>query len=222
MINKKNRYRPLQAFISHSSNDAKFVLDLQERLNNETKLAKWASNWAFEKNLPYGKDIDTAVLESISECDLFVLIDSPAARVSAWVQRELGLACSLRNQRVDGSPRIRVIRLKGDYNRLIRMKFAVMRVLQWLIHIVMFKQTTSSQFLLRDFSTGKVNGFFTFSERMFCVANPHTDRFDTLVEELTPNPEFFGSSTGDIEVMPDGWDRCYEALFPDLTSAMTR
>jgi TIR domain len=176
----------VQIFISHNNSDAAFALELRDKLR-----AAGFDAWTYEKDLSFGLDLQSTIQSRIEHwCDVFLLIDSPDARRSKWVARELDLA--LRAQALHGerSPAILSVKRSGAPDGPFPR-----RGFRW------------------NFPKRPVDLNAT---RAFSEANPHTDHFENFLQCLSVEVDYFGAQAGDSERLPEGWQSCYETLFPDI------
>jgi hypothetical protein len=174
---------PVSVFVSHSNRDASFAIDLAEKLNKAGFRA-----WTYETCLKFSKDIREEVWRIIADCDVFIVVDSAAARASGWVARELDKAEELQRKREGKMPAIIFIQMQNNL---------------------------APSFARKGFNTALPKGSYNLENtRRFCVENAHTDQIDHLIASILPDVQFFGMCKGDSERMPEGWVECYEALFP--------
>lgn len=180
---KGPRSIPVSVFVSHSNKDAAFAIELAKEFNQAGFRA-----WTYETCLRFSKSIREEVWRVIADCDVFLVVDSPDARASGWVARELDKAKSLQRERRGPMPAILMVQLK---NRM------------------------SKVFAGRDCNTGLPKMPHRFDrERVFCVENAHTDQLKDLIDTISPDVQFFGAAKGDSHRLPRGWVECYYELFP--------
>jgi hypothetical protein len=74
-------------FVSHSTQDKKFVTALTTALNERGILT-----WVDDKQIKVGQPIPRRISEGIASCDFFLIVISKAAIQSRWVENELNSA----------------------------------------------------------------------------------------------------------------------------------
>jgi hypothetical protein len=80
-------------FISHSSSNKKVTEELYEALTKRFHLACWLDNFDLHTE---GSPFPAQIVTGLRSSSLLVLVDSPAARASDYVQREIQAAMDLR------------------------------------------------------------------------------------------------------------------------------
>lgn len=78
----------MKVFISHSSVDKPFATEMIESIGRDSVTF---DQYSFEP----GEDLNENIVNSINECDIFVLLISNDSLNSPWVQKEIGLASKL-------------------------------------------------------------------------------------------------------------------------------
>lgn len=160
--------------------------------------------WTYEKEVQFGSPIQDAVEKSIRNCDVVIALLSASGVRSKWVARELALAKALQASRRRGTPRI--------------VGFSTGRPALGTRLAMLFNGNTNAPWRvpLRNFHTGLPTGdVMDFADNRFLSMDmPHADKFEFFAEQMTPKVQFFGERPGDSDDLPEGWEACYEELFP--------
>ncbi|MCA1060825.1 toll/interleukin-1 receptor domain-containing protein [Rossellomorea aquimaris] len=81
---------PIKIFLSHSSNNFEKMLEFANELESRGHLC-----WYAPRNIPYGKNYLTEIIDAIDEIDVVVLFHSREVHDSKYVYREIQYADSL-------------------------------------------------------------------------------------------------------------------------------
>jgi hypothetical protein len=75
---------PLRLFLSHSSTDKPFVEELKRFLEEGGDIECWLDTY----EIGYGDNIASRIDEGVRECDVVLVVLSPASIQSKWVKEE--------------------------------------------------------------------------------------------------------------------------------------
>ena len=173
-------------FISHSHKDKNIALDLKKALKERAIDA-----WAFELDLPFGRNIVNDVKACLTKADCVLFLLSEHSRQSQWVGKELGLALDLQ-EKGSGRPQI--------------------------IGVLCESASGPFNFDVLNYESGQVTGRrYDFTEgRCFNVDGTGlVDSLETLTEQFIPKVTFITLDSDEEEYLMEQSRECYEELFPD-------
>ena len=172
-----------RVFLSHAAEDRKIAISLKQDLESENIFC-----WCFEENLQPGEHIRNEVAKSVGKSDWFILLISPEAAKSKWIQWEIGLAQELAGSREPRRPNILPVTI-GD---------------------------GSGAFLIQPLRFGTDEPFgalVDFSEFRSHIIS--TDDISQLIRVLKPCFTRIIAPTGKHRELFEGTIRLWHHLFPD-------
>jgi TIR domain-containing protein len=94
-MSSEDRNTPAQkptgaAFVCHSSEDGAFALSVAQQLEANGVLRCWIA----PRDVPFGVEYPTALVDAIASCDIFLLLLSKRSNASHMVHREVERAAS--------------------------------------------------------------------------------------------------------------------------------
>jgi hypothetical protein len=177
----------VKAFLSHSVQEADIALRLKELLDQDEIMV-----WAFEEDLPFGKQLREQVRSAIEESDHVLVILSDASHRSEWVAWELEVALRQRAKRGIAYPTI--------------------------IGVLCDSPCRNLRFKVPEYRGSEApDGVYDFGKyRCFKLGGQgRCDDIADLVAYLVPQVTVITDTEGERGKLLQDSFSCYEELFPD-------